>query len=354
MDQARRALGETCDLCGLTEGRLPFRIVKEFRGAKLRAYHPVRAPTAPVVLIIPAPFKSAAIWDLAPPVSVVRQFLGRGFQTFLLEWITPSENEDDLGLADYAHGLPAAALETISRESSNRPFLVGHSLGGTFAAICTCMQPQRVSGVILVDAPLAFAEQGGPLAKAVKASPPAQVIRAFSGSPVPGSVIGALSTAAAPEAFQLQRVFDLFASAGDLRALDIHARVERWALDEFPLTGRLFEDTIEQLYRNDHFMRNRLQVGERMIGIKDLASPTLAIINHVGKVVPPRSLLDALHVSRSSSLQVLEYSGDRGPMFQHLGPLVAPVSHETIWPKILDWITTIAMSIEPPLAARRS
>ena len=35
---------------------------------------------------------------------------------------------------------------------------------------------------------------------------------------------------------------------------------------------------------------------------------------------------------------VLEYEGDRGPMLQHVGPLVTRAAHEKLWPKILDWL----------------
>jgi polyhydroxyalkanoate synthase len=160
---------------------------------------------------------------------------------------------------------------------------------------------------------------------------------------VPGSVINALSVGAAPEAFQLQRVTDFAASLFDPRALAIHARVERWAYDEFPLPGQLFEDVLEQLYREDRFLKGTLQVGNRRTGIAGLRSPVMAVVNPVGGVVPPRSVLDGLAVS-SASVQVLEYEGDRGPMLQHVGPLVAPLAHERLWPKILDWADLVARS----------
>ena len=34
-----------------------------------------------------------------------------------------------------------------------------------------------------------------------------------------------------------------------------HARIERWALDEVALPGKLVSDIVEQLYREDRFWR---------------------------------------------------------------------------------------------------
>ena len=338
MDEGRRQVGRGLDAIGLGPRETPFRIVAEFRGARLRAYHEKERSEGPVLLIIPAPFKRAYIWDLMPEVSVVRHCLGRGLRVYLLEWLIPTTWEDEFGLAEYADRLPAAALETISAETACRaPLLAGHSLGGTFAAIYAALHPERVGGLVLADAPLAFGDRGGPLARAVAAMPHARVIRGAAGSPVPGSVINALSVGAAPDAFQLQRVMDFAASLFDPGALAIHARVERWTYDEFPLPGQLFEEILEQLYREDRFLKGTLQVGERRTGIARLTSPVMAVINPVGRVVPPRSILDGLEAAGTASVQVLEYEGDRGPTLQHVGPLVAPLAHERLWPKILDW-----------------
>jgi polyhydroxyalkanoate synthase len=335
----RRQVGRGLDALGLGPDEAPYRVVAEFPGARLRAYHSPDRVARPAVLIIPAPFKRAYIWDLLPDVSVVRRCLERELRVYLVEWLDPTKREDGFGLAEYADRLPGAALDAIAAESgSSRPILAGHSLGGTFAAIFATLHPERVGGLILADAPLAFGEHGGPLARAVRAVPHVKTIRAAVGSPVPGSVITVLSVSAAPEAFLFQRVADLAASLLDPTALAIHTRVERWTYDEFALPGQLFEEILELLYREDRFMSGTLQVGERRTGIASLRAPVLAVTNPVGRIVPPRSLMDGLEAVPALRFEVLEYEGGRGPLLQHVGPLVAPVAHAQLWPRILDWV----------------
>ena len=189
LDEARRRAGRALDAAGLGPVEAPFRIAAELPGARLRAYRPAGVPTAsgPVLLIVPAPIKRAYVWDLLPEVSAVRRCLDRGLRVYLLEWLDPGPAEDGLGLADHAARLPLAALDAVAAETGEAAVvLAGHSLGGTFAAIFATLHSERVGGLILADAPLAFGDQGGPLARAAKAMPHARAIRESSGSPVPG------------------------------------------------------------------------------------------------------------------------------------------------------------------------
>lgn len=339
IDEARRQVGRLLDASGLGPSEAPFRVIAEQQGARLRAYEASGTADGPVLLILPAPFKRPYIWDLLPEVSVVRHCLARGSRVYLLEWTPPSTSEDDLGLADYAGRFVTMAVEAIECDAESREVvLVGHSLGGTFAAIFASLHPGRVHGLVLVDAPLAFGDCGGPLARAVAGMPHVHAIREVAGGPVPGSALDLLCVAAAPDIFQGQRWSDFAASLLAPDAFTIHQRVERWLLDEFPLPGRLFEETLELLYRDDRFALGSLRIGGRRAAIDLLRAPVLAVVNPHGRVVPPRSITAALERVPRLSGRVLVYEGDRGPVLQHLGPLVGPSAHKRLWPEIMNWI----------------
>jgi polyhydroxyalkanoate synthase subunit PhaC len=345
LDRARRQAGRVLDAAGPGPVEAPSRVAAEAQGARLRAYQPPETPGAgrPALLVLPAPIKRAYVWDLLPEVSVVRQCLSRGLRVYLVEWLDPGPTEDGLGLADYAERLPLTALDAIAEETGEAAAaLAGHSLGGTFAAILAALHPERVRGLVLVDARLAFGSGcGGPLARAVAAMPYARVLRALAGSPVPGSFTALLSTAAVPEAFLLQRWVDLGGSLGDRLASAIHARVERWVLDELAMPGQLFEDVLESLYREDRLAAGTLETAGRRTGLDWLRSPVLAVINPPGHVVPTTSMATGLQTMPAGlPRRVVRYDGGEwGPALRHLGPLIGPAAHARLWPEILDWIS---------------
>ena len=85
-------------------------------------------------------------------------------------------------------------------------------------------------------------------------------------------------------------------------------------------------------------MAGTLRVGDQVTGIARLRCPVLAVINPAGGIVPPGSILDALAAAPDLTYEALQYLGDRGPMLQHVGPLVAPLAHQQLWPRILNWV----------------
>jgi polyhydroxyalkanoate synthase len=120
--------------------------------------------------------------------------------------------------------------------------------------------------------------------------------------------------------------------------MDIHARIERWALDEVALPGKLVSEIVEWLYRENRFGRGVLEVGGQTIGPKNLAAPTLAVVNTADTVAPIHSVSPIGEALGSEKFAILEYPGETGVALQHLGILVGREAHAQVWPKIIDWI----------------
>jgi polyhydroxyalkanoate synthase len=126
----------------------------------------------PLLLIVPAPIKRAYIWDLMPGRSVVRHAIRSGFGVGLIEWTEPERNGTCRDLDDYAHRLIGLAVEAMSTAYGGRELLLaGHSLGGTLAAIFATVQPEKVRGLVLVEAPLHFGPGGGALGSLLSIAP---------------------------------------------------------------------------------------------------------------------------------------------------------------------------------------
>jgi polyhydroxyalkanoate synthase len=102
---------------------------------------------------------------------------------------------------------------------------------------------------------------------------------------VPGSLLSQLSVMAAPDLWS--RLVDIALSMGDPEALTVHARVERWPLDEFPLPGRLVHEILDWLYRENRFCAGTLRIGDRILGPSSLRVPFLAVVNTADAVAPP-------------------------------------------------------------------
>jgi polyhydroxyalkanoate synthase subunit PhaC len=162
--------------------------------------------------------------------------------------------------------------------------------------------------------------------------------------PFPGSLLSHASALASPRAFIWSRLMDAAMSIADPIAMAIHARVERWALDEMPLPGKLVHQIIEWLYRENRFCSNELKIGGKVIGPSTLSVPTLAVVNTADDVAPLNSLkpfADAM----AKNVQIIEYPRELGVCLQHLGILVGRHAQAHVWPEILSWLKSQTSSM---------
>jgi len=169
-----------------------------------------------------------------------------------------------------AEAVTVCLAAIASGSHGTKPTLMGHSLGGTLAAICAATAPASIGGLVLLGSPLCFRPDESPFRDALVSLLPEAVSES---EPYPGSILSHASAAASPDTFVWSRLTDAFLSLADERARDIHARVERWALDEVALPGKLVREIVELLYRENRFCRGTLKVGEQIIGPENLSAP---------------------------------------------------------------------------------
>jgi polyhydroxyalkanoate synthase subunit PhaC len=336
LDHLRRAQAACLDGLGYAPQPQQSWVACELPGMRLRAYGPGQEG-APSVILVPAPIKRAYIFDLARRASVVRRCREAGRAVFLVEWTDPDGASIEYGLADYADRLLLQAREAAALATGEqRAILVGHSLGGTMAAIHAARRPQGVSGLVLLESPLVFDPAIDAFAPWLRTPPAARRLLAGAAT-VPGSELSLAAVTAAPESFFWQRWGDAFASLPDPWRHDLHMRVMRWALDEMALPAPLLRDVLERLYRENRLREARLEVTGRRIGLGDITAPILAVVESESRVVPPQDVLPALERTSSPRAVALTYDSEPGVALAHVGVLVGPDAHRRLWPRILSW-----------------
>jgi polyhydroxyalkanoate synthase len=252
----------------------------------------------------------------------------------LLEWLPASQSIGNNGLDEYALAI-SDCIARISADST-KPFLIGHSLGGTLAAIYSAWAPATIRGLVLLGAPLCLKPEQSRFRDALVSLVPPALSEA---EPFPGSLLSQMSALASPRTFIWSRLMDAALSLADYHAMEVHARIERWALDEVALPGKLVHQIIEWLYRENRLCRGILQIGDVLVGPSSLSVPTLAIVNMADDVAPLASLkpfADAMPAT--ASVRIVEYPGEVGVCLQHLGILVGREARMKVWPDMISWL----------------
>lgn len=343
LDNGRRQRGAEMDRLGYGPIESPSETVLSAPGLRLRYYG--GTPSSGVVaLIVPAPIKRHYIWDMMPGASVVQRALQTGMKVYMIEWTAPGDNDPQPGLDEYASTLIAACIQAIeAAQHAEKLFLLSHSLGGVFAAIYAALHPEQVAGLVLIEAPVHFGKAAGSFGPLVSFGPRAGAVARMFGR-VPGSVLSLASVLASPATFNLERYADFFASLGSSKNIRSHLLVERWTLDETPMSGVLFEQVVDQLYREDRFMRGALTIAGQPVGPQRVMSPLFAVYDPHSVVIPPASVLAFFEAAGSPTKRLLAYHGDTGVALAHVGALVGENAHRELWPEIFRWVAEVAAS----------
>jgi polyhydroxyalkanoate synthase len=332
-DKVRRAQGDVLDALGLGPRECAFQLISSGPHWRLRAYG--GPDGGPLLLMVPAPIKRPYIWDLTPSISAVRYCLHYNFRVHLLEWIPPS-SDGLAGLDAYGGQAIAACVATISKHANGaQPFLMGHSLGGTLAAIYCALQPRSVRGLVLLGAPLCFDQASSRFRDALVTLMPED----FSETTiVAGSLLSRVSAVACPNTFLWSRWMDAALSLADHGAMDIHARIERWALDEVALPGKLVTQIVQWLYRENRFYHGTLMVLDMAVGPASMAIPTLAIVNAADEIAPLTSVAPFIAKMPTKDTRIIEHPGEIGVGLPHVGMLVGRAAYARVWPQIVAWL----------------
>lgn len=328
LDRLRQLQGRALDSLGLGPRESAFQVIFTRPGLRLRRY--TGPPGNPPLLIVPAPIKRPYIWDLSPERSVVRRAIAHQLGVYMAEWTEPDTARRSPGLEDYAGTMLDDCVAAAAEQSGAKSvFLTGHSLGGIFAALHSAYRPQQVTALALIDVPLHFAQTEGAF-RSLPALAPSR--------PIPGSFLSMISASGAPETFCVSRYLDYFASMASQERMATHWRVERWTLDELPMSHRLFEDVLERLYRQNSFMRGDFAIGGVRLSPRDITAPLLTVYQPSSTIIPRASVLAFHDAASSPDKELVPYFGDVGVALQHVGPLVGDNAYRHIWPRVFAWL----------------
>ena len=195
-DILRRVQGEALGALGLGPTEHPYRIIASGSYWRLRDYG--GPPAVPSMLIVAAPIKRPYIWDLAPSASAIGYCLEHGQRVHLLEWMPASRGNGNNGVDEYARAIGECVATVSGEGTGGKPFLIGHSLGGTLAAIYAALAPKDIGALILLGAPLSFQPETSQFRDSLVSLVPSTLSEA---EPFPGSLLSQISALASPDTF---------------------------------------------------------------------------------------------------------------------------------------------------------
>lgn len=282
----------------------------------------------PPLLVVPSLINRWYILDLLSGSSVV-EALAEKFDTFLLDWGVP-EDEDRYLTWDHVLRRLKRAVRRVSRATgSSRVSILGYCMGGTLSSIYTALFPETVSALVNLAGPIDFSK-GGRLQHMVDP-------RWFD--------VGAIAAAGNLRATQMQSGFTALRPmltiskwvsypeiAFDPKSREMFFAMEKWASDNTPFPAAAYRTYIHDLYQNNALVNGSHRALAREVDLADITCPVLSIVASKDGICPApaaTALNDAVSSKRTDVLTI------RGG---HVGAVVGPRASSTLYPSLVEWL----------------
>jgi polyhydroxyalkanoate synthase len=310
----------------------PYEVVYSEDRIRLKHYRPIGRPAVTTPLLVTyALINRETMLDLQPDRSVVRTFLDKGLEVYMIDWGTPSRKDRYLTIDDHVNGYMDHAVDFIRRRHNLAKInLMGICMGGTFSVIYSALHPHKVQNLVTTVSPTSFDTEQGLLHVWLRDLDVDQMVRAFGN--IPGDLLNFAFLLLNPPRLMLDKYVGLVDHLEDKAFVENFVRMEKWIFDSPDLPGETFRQFVQDCYQKNLLIKSQMQVGGRRVDLKNLTMPLLNFYGQFDHLVPPEACekLAAVVPSRDT----LNVSLPTG----HIGIYVSSKCQKAFAPKIVAWL----------------
>ncbi len=315
-------------------GTTPHDVVYEEGTLKLLRYRrETPAVYAEPVLICYALVNRPYILDLQPDKSVVRQYLDRGFDVYMIDWGVPSDADRSLTLEDYVGGFLKNVVDEILRVHGRDDIhLLGYCMGGTISALFTAVNPEPIKTLTLLAAPIDFGDRESLLHLWTDSDcfDIDALIDAFGNCP--STFLQSSFLMMKPVQNFVEKYLSFYEQMDNSGFISNFFAMERWVNDNIPVAGETFREFVKKLYQGNELVRGKFRLGRQRVDLGRITCPLLILTAKNDHLVIPESTEGI--VPHVGSRDVATMSIDAG----HVGLVVGGKARKKLWPDATGWL----------------
>ncbi|MBT9159414.1 MAG: class III poly(R)-hydroxyalkanoic acid synthase subunit PhaC [Dehalococcoidia bacterium] len=338
MTEANRKLLKLSDiLMNLSDtdvGTTPKDLVYEEDRMRLFHYKPMMKTPCPVPMLVTyALVNRQYMLDLQQDRSLIRNLLSLGLDIYIIDWGYPGPADRYLTLDDYINGYMNRAVDIVRERSKlDKINLVGVCQGGTFSVIYAALYPEKLRNLVVMVTPVDFDTDDGLLHVWARDLPIDNMVDTLG--VIPGDLMNVGFVMLKPFQLMVDKYVGLMENCDEKEVVENFVRMEKWIFDSPGQAGEAIRQFVNDLYKNNLLIKNKLKIGGQTVDLRRINMPLLNIFAEQDHLVPPsasKPLNDAVSSEDKSFFSL------RGG---HIGIYVSSQSQTELAPAVAEWITT--------------
>lgn len=301
-----------------------------YQRGKIRLLHYLNENNGIPVILVYAQINHFDLMDLNYEKSVVRRLGSLGLDVYVLDWGYRGREDDHLSLQDYINYLNEVILSFKEKTGLDKVPVIGYCWGGLVSLTYAALFKQNVQSLVLLATPVDFSKDDGLLATWSKAIDADKIINEFGH--MDGNLLDYAFMMRNPHRNFIDKYFKTFTNFADRKFLENFFELERWLHNTPPIPGNIYRQIINDGYKKNSLIENKLKVGEKTVSLREIDIPLFVAVAEKDDLVSPASTLAVNQYISSTDKSQICISGG------HVGLCISKVAHEKLWPEIAKWI----------------
>lgn len=310
----------------------PYEVVYEEDRVKLKHYKPtIETQVKRPLLMVYALINRETMLDLQPGKSVVQNFLREGIDLYMIDWGYPTRKDKYLTIDDHVNGYMDNIVDFILRRHNLTEInLMGICMGGTFCVMYSALHPEKIKNMITTVTPTNFDTDKGLLHIWMKNLNVDRMIDTFGN--MPGDMMNLGFLLLNPARLMLDKYVGFLENMDNKTFVEDFIRMEKWIFDSPDVPGETFRQFIDDCYKNNLLIKNKMELGGQRVNLKKITMPLLNFYGQYDHLVPPEAC--ELLTSKVGSKDTEDICLDTG----HIGIYVSSKTQKEFVPKIVKWL----------------
>ena len=310
----------------------PYDVVYEEDRIKLKHYRPLRdIELKTPILVVYALINRETMLDLQPGRSVVESFLNLGLDVYMIDWGYPTRKDRYLTIDDHVNGYMNNVVDVIrSRHNVPNINLMGICMGGTFSVIYSALHPDKIKNLVTTVTPTNFDTDKGLLHTWMRAIEADQMVETFGN--MPGDLLNFGFLLLNPARLMIDKYVGFMENMDNKAFVENFIRMEKWIFDSPDVPGETFRQFINDCYKKNLLIQSKLEVGGKVVDLKNITMPLLNFYGQFDHLVPPEACEKLTgQVGSTDTEDICLKTG-------HIGIYVSSKCQREFAPKIAAWL----------------